>query len=257
MDRWLGRFKQSRGGQGVRNPIFDLPDIGWQGFLNLIFKQTCALCRQVADEPLCPDCQARIKQHRRPLPRKPVEVLAWGTYQAELREAIAALKYRNNPQVAQLLGGWLGAAWRASPMVKSRPIVIPIPMNPEKRRDRGFDQAELLARSFSHYARLPYCARGLVRVKSTQPLYNLGPRERQQTLKDAFALGPAFRRRPPQRPVLLIDDIFTTGATAKTATTLLRQHNIQVQGMVVLAVTPRKTSKTASKTVQTKAQPRP
>ncbi|MEM8641194.1 MAG: ComF family protein [Cyanobacteria bacterium P01_G01_bin.54] len=233
IQHWSGR---GRGG-------WEWPALGWQGFLDLVFKHRCALCHQAADQPLCPTCQAQVRQHQRPLPRKPVEVLAWGTYRAELRAAIAALKYRNNPQVATLLGHWLGAAWQATPMVKSRPIVVPIPMNPDKRRERGFDQAELLARSLSHYARLPYCAQGLERIKQTQPLYNLGPKARQQTLRDAFALGPAFRRRHPQRPVLLVDDIFTTGTTARTATALLRQHGITVQGMVVLAVTPRKKKK--------------
>ncbi|NEO84209.1 MAG: ComF family protein [Spirulina sp. SIO3F2] len=218
----------------------------WQGFLNLVFKYSCALCRQSADEPLCPTCQTKVQQQRRLLPKKSVEVLAWGNYGKDLRSAIAALKYRNNPQVAELFGHWLGDAWLKNKKNKVRPLVVPIPMNPSKRRDRGFDQAELLARSFSHYTHLPYCAQGLERIKQTEALYNLDPRQRQHTMQDAFALGPAFRRRRPQRPILLVDDIFTTGSTARAATKMLRKHGISVQGMVVLAVTPRKTHKAST-----------
>lgn len=237
---------------------------GWQGLLNLVFKHQCALCHEVADLPLCPSCQQKIQQHRRPQPAQLGRVLAWGTYRDELRTAIAALKYHNRPQLAELFGHWLGATWQAVPHQKnlpnqrSRPLVVPIPMNAEKRRERGFDQAELLARSFSHYAHLPYCARGLERVKQTEPLFNLNPSQRQQAIAGAFSLGKGLQRRGLQRrkskrPILLVDDIFTTGTTAKAAAQVLRHHEFSVQGIVVLAAVAHKRKQTRQ---SKKTQPR-
>lgn len=225
---------------------------GWQGLLNLVFKHQCALCYQVADDPLCPSCQQKIQQLRRQPPSQPGRVLAWGTYRDELRAAIVALKYHNHPQLAELFGHWLGAAWQALPSHgsskrRSRPLVVPIPMNADKRKERGFDQAELLARSFSHYAHLPYCARGLERVKQTEPLFNLNPSQRQKAIAGAFGIGKGLANRKTKRPILLVDDIFTTGTTAKAAAQVLRHHGLHVQSIVVLAATARKRQRTRRK----------
>jgi ComF family protein len=166
-------------------------------------------------------------------------VVAWRSYQGALKQAIAALKYNGNLRLAMPLGHALGQHWQASPIsTRYPPIVVPIPLHPEKLQARGFNQAELLAIPFCQQTGLKYVPQGLIRQRATIPQFTLGLAEREQNLAGAFALGSAFCRSFPKRPVLLLDDIYTTGTTVRTAAAELRRHRISVCGVVALARTP-------------------
>jgi predicted amidophosphoribosyltransferase len=107
-------------------------------------------------------------------------------------------------------------------------------MHATKQKQRGFNQAELIARSFCQYTGLPLQSHGLIRLRQTEAQFGLSSAEREQNLINAFALNPRWRdRRPPT--VLLIDDIYTTGATARAAAAALRQHQVIVDGLVAVA----------------------
>jgi len=166
---------------------------------------------------------------------------AWGQYGGSLKRAIAALKYNAQPALAQPLGHWLGQAWLATPQSLHNAQVMPIPMHPAKQKERGFNQAELLAEAFCQVTRLPLERRGLVRVRATAAQFGLSELARSENLKGAIQLHPALlqRKRPPHsmRPVILLDDIYTTGATVRAAAQALQQQGIPVWGVVAIAKT--------------------
>ncbi len=152
-----------------------------------------------------------------------------------LKRAIAALKYQHQPQIARPLGQWLGACWIQARPVNSSPVVVPIPLHAQKQQERGYNQAILLAESFCAVTGLPLRSRGLQRIRQTQAQYELSATAREQNLAQAFTIGPDFQKRPPTRPVLLLDDIYTTGATGRSAAITLLQEGIQVEGLVAVA----------------------
>jgi ComF family protein len=164
----------------------------------------------------------------------------WGEYGGALKRAISALKYDGNPQLAKPLGGWLAEAWLSFPeLAIDNLTVVPIPLHQEKLKERGFNQAELLAESFCELTGLPLQRHGLQRVKNTQALFALTPQQRQAEMKNALSLGKDFRRRLPRDRVLLVDDIYTSGTTVKSAIKILEHSGISVYGTVALA-TPNK-----------------
>jgi len=111
-------------------------------------------------------------------------------------------------------------------------------MHARKRQQRGFDQAELLARSFCRQSGLPLQAAGLRRAKATAPQFGLRRSERVRNLQGAFALGARWHRRPPPGPILLIDDIYTTGTTARAAAECLQAAGIRPCGIAAVAIAP-------------------
>jgi len=210
-------------------------------FLNLVVKSNCPLCDRPADQAFCSGCQRQVQQcqlvqplqHEPPLP----PILAYGYYRGALKQTIAALKYNHNPHLAKPLGLWMAQTWLASQACQMAiaPIVIPVPMHPDKQKQRGFNQAELLAESFCAFARLPLERHGLARSRETIAQFQLSPAVREQNLAEAFRLGDRWLKEPPARPILLLDDIYTTGATARSTIQTLRRHGIRVSGLVVLA----------------------
>ena len=216
---------------------------------NLFLEANCPLCERSTAKALCLDCQRQANRCRLEQPAQTwqgdLPLFAWGDYRGTLKQAIAALKYKNKPQIARLLGRWLGEAWLTHPPCwKSQaaskhrpgsPWVVPIPLHANKQRQRGYNQAALLAESFCEVTGLPLARKGLVRMRQTEAQFSLTVVERQRNLIEAFQIGEQFRRRPPTTPVLLLDDIYTTGATARSATTTLRRQGISVLGMGAIA----------------------
>jgi ComF family protein len=212
--------------------------------INVFLALPCPLCNGTSPGGICPSCRKRLQQERLLTPLQGLEtalpVLAWGAYQGSLRQALGLLKYQHKPALAQLLGSYLGQCWQHQQhqlMLPSAgpPIVVPIPLHADKLSQRGFNQAALLATWFCRQTRLPLAAQGLVRVRATQAQHGLGARARQHNLSGAFALGPDFHLRRPAGPVLLMDDIYTTGATALAAAHTLKRYGISVMGVGTIA----------------------
>jgi len=216
----------------------------WRSLLDLLFKSECSLCRRDSAGPICDRCGLRLDrlQHdsRERLWRLSPPVFVWGQYRDELKQAIVAMKYANRPQVGGYLGECLGHAWMASPQRLASIAVVPLPMHAKKRRDRGFDQAEEIARGFCRITSAPLVERGLERARSTQALFSLSPEERQRELERAFRIGADRDRLATlDRPILLVDDIFTTGATARAGAAALRTARLRVGGVAAIATTSR------------------
>ena len=223
----------------------------WTGlvksFLNLFLKSNCSLCQRPAAGEFCPYCHKQLQRCQLTEPGRfwhsEQRVFVWGEYGGALKRAIAALKYDGNPQLAKPLGGWLAEAWLSFPeLAIDNLTVVPIPLHQEKLKQRGFNQAELLAESFCELTGLPLQRHGLERVKNTQALFALTPRQRQAEMKNALSLGKDFRRRRPRDRVLLVDDIYTSGTTVKSAIKILKLSGISVYGTVALA-TPNKSDR--------------
>ena len=209
-----------------------------QGLLNLFLERYCPLCHRSTPKEFCHDCTKQLQkcqlENRGKLDEQ-LPIFVWGNYHGTLKRAIAALKYENQPQIARPLGNWLAEAWLNSPYATSQVIVVPIPLHVNRQQQRGYNQATLIAKSFCSFTGLKLHQFGLIRQKDTTAQFNLSSLQREQNLNMAFTLGADFSRQRPFKSVLLLDDIYTTGATARLATQVLQQAGITVSGMVAIA----------------------
>ncbi len=161
----------------------------------------------------CADCRVR------PLPL--VAVRSAGVFDGSLRTAIHRLKYRGRRSAARSLGDLMVAparelrtGWPApDPRAPTRTIVVPVPLHPRRERERGYNQAALLAAPVAQALGWPLDARALRRVKDTTPLVGLREVERVAAVADAFAAT----RNLDRAHVLLVDDVATTCSTLAAA----------------------------------------
>lgn len=203
---------------------------------NLFLQQTCPLCDRSAPQDFCQACWHQMQTgfyHHPAVPTAAaLPLLSLGGYQGHLKQALTALKYDGNRHLARPLGYALGSRWQAYPLkTRQPPLVVPIPLHTKKLRERGFNQAELLADAFCQQTGLTLIRQGLVRQRETEPQFGLGVKARQHNLVGAFRLGSAFQGDRPNRPVLLFDDIYTTGTTVRSAASVLRHYGISVCGV--------------------------
>lgn len=208
-------------------------------FLNLFLHNTCGLCDRATAGALCSACQSQVLADRgqKRLTETRGRVFAWGSYDGSVKRAIAQLKYGKQAQIGDWLGLQLAEAWIAHGLSAAYPrlIAVPIPLAPDRRKQRGYNQAEHIARAFCQRVGYPLQPQGLLRVRETQAQYQLSGRDRVQNLTQAFALSPRWQRSLPQDSIVLVDDIYTTGATIQAATEVLRRSGIRVWGCAAVA----------------------
>jgi ComF family protein len=207
----------------------------WQPLLDFFLKPNCPLCDRPTPTTLCTYCDHQLQSEQLPDPLQNTIpfILASGNYSGTLKRAITQCKYHNHPQLGYYLGELLGKTWLAQLPDRGLTIAIPIPLHPEKQRQRGFNQAELIAQGFCHQTGIKI-NRSLLRVKSTVAQFQLNPLDRHQNLSSAFALKPGHQLQG--RSIILIDDIYTTGATISAASQPLQKASVNVVGIAVSAI---------------------
>lgn len=236
-------------------PLLHQPIRAWRRLTSAVtdfwFESPCVLCQRSTDRVLCSACQRQVQCCQLSRSRQYAQLddglslFSWGHYGGSLRQLIACLKYDNQPQLGTLLGQWLGQTWlRAGILQKTQPqfglprtpVVMPIPLHPDKLQLRGYNQAHLVANQFCHVTKLQYVQHGLGRVRATQPQFSLSAEARSQNVANAFQVSPILARYR-RHPIWLLDDIYTTGATARSAAQTLQQQGFIVQGVIAVAKT--------------------
>ena len=167
----------------------------------------------------CPVCR-RVE---RPFER----AVAYGSYDGPLRELIHLLKYNGVRPAAKVLGRMLADACCSleSSFEQGQVLAIPVPLFRGKRRQRGFNQAELILREAirisSTKARFEPATDILVRSRETHSQIGLTSHQRRENMRGAFKVARA--EEVTGREVLLVDDVYTTGTTVSECAKVMRR----------------------------------
>jgi ComF family protein len=178
---------------------------------------------------LCGACQEELPHYGK--------AVAYGAYDAELRELIHLLKYDQVHPAASVLGGMLASAITKLKL-SDEILVVPVPLHSSKRRQRGFNQAELIARSAlkaMHDKRFQLVANVLQRVRPTISQIGLTRPQRQENIRGAFQV--AHLSRVSGRELLLVDDVMTTGTTAAECARVLQRAGAKKVWVAMVART--------------------
>jgi competence protein ComFC len=155
---------------------------------------------------------------------------ACGFYEGALRASVLELK--RQPHVALRLARLMFAAQQRAP-INSADLIIPVPLHSEREHERGFNQASLLARELVRLSRLPLDEYSVVRrIHTDRHRAGMDARARRDSVVNAFAI-----RHPKLvvgRRVLLVDDVFTTGATVSACAVVLK--NAGAEEVFVLTI---------------------
>ena len=207
--------------------------------LDMAFSRSCEGCGLPMDaEPgvLCWDCQAGLKFVQPPYCercgdpiagmvtdvfecawcRKTAPAFAWARsavrYDGVAKECLWRLKYGAGFWVVETLADWLVALWRTCPPdVRCADLVVPVPLYPRRRRERGYNQSALLAERLARRMGVPFAGRALRRLCPTPSQTRLTAAQRVHNVRGVFAVPRASRAKGAR--IVLVDDVMTTGAT--------------------------------------------
>jgi ComF family protein len=227
--------------------------------LDLVFPARCAVCEATLGaarrDPLCGACWQAIERIAPPLcaacglpfpglVRHGIEqrcgacvaappafdwARAAGVYAGGLREAVQRLKFGRTPALARPLAALMLEQWGAS--LGDVDALLPVPLGRARQRERGFNQAALLAERVARGAGTRMHAHWLVRARETQPQTDLDVIARRANVRGAFAASSAVAGLH----VALVDDVLTTGATTSECARVLRAAGARRVGVLTVA----------------------
>jgi ComF family protein len=229
--------------------------------LNLIFPPVCPICKTLINGKgenliICPDCRQAIRPVHPPYcphcglpypagtgedhPCAPCLKEKWyfaihrscALYEGALKEAIHRFKYEGVFTLVRVFGDLLQPAFQILSRDYPADVMVPVPLHIRRLRERGFNQALLIVKELSKRTGIPYAERALKKIKDTPVQITLKRRERRKNLSRAFAVGDEEAIRG--KVVVLVDDVYTTGATVNECSrVLLRAGAAQVAVLTV------------------------
>ena len=209
-------------------------------FLDALFPRRCPVCGRIPGEGrlVCPSCLNELSFVSSPVCKKCGKEIISETmeycldctrhrrsfeygvalmnYNPAASRSMAAIKYKNKREYLDFYAE--EAVNRCGKCLRFMEVdfLVPVPVHPARRRKRGFNQAELLAKKLGERLELPVRTDVLQRKKKTEPQKSLSPSERLKNLEQAFEAAPVCAKT-----ILLVDDIYTTGSTVEACTRAL------------------------------------
>ena len=218
--------------------------------LDLVFPAFCSICEGTLGagrrDPLCGRCWGAITRLAAPWchvcgassptavtfdgPHRVEHGREGAVYEGALREALHAFKFSGKRALARPLGD-LAIEQCVASLLEGIEAVIAVPLARERERERGFNQAALLAQRIAKRLGVPTRPRWLARVRATRPQSDLPAAERRVNVRGAFRASRAVAGRH----VLVVDDVLTTGATLGECARALRDGGARCVGVLTVA----------------------
>ncbi|NBG88309.1 ComF family protein [Isachenkonia alkalipeptolytica] len=154
-------------------------------------------------------------------------------YEKPIKGAIYAFKYSDKTYLARIFAMMMAEKLQQlTANDRDFDLILSVPLHKKRLRRRGYNQADLLAKYLSQELQIPYDSKALSRVKNTQTMNQLSKSQRSQNVEDAFFIE---KSRIQANHILLIDDIYTTGATAKSIAAVIKKQGSARITMISIA----------------------
>lgn len=209
-------------------------------FSHLFFPDSCVVCGEKllpSEDGACLKCLYKLpRTHNFKQPDNPAEVLMAGRFpferiasfcayskQGAIASLIHQLKYNQRKEIGVLLGKMYGKDLIGSEFIDNISLIIPVPLHPKKQKQRGYNQAEMIAKGLSEVLGIPVSTGNLVRAVYNPTQTKRTKTQRWENVKDIFdVLHPEALKN---KHVLLVDDVITTGSTIEACGIALQKCN--------------------------------
>ncbi len=207
-----------------------------RNILNIVFPKTCLACRaELFSAPayLCKECAKELVFcHDQLADETYQQTIFLYEYTHAVREIIHGLKYFEKKKAARQL---VKNAVKRYAHLPANTLIIPIPLHPVRLRTRGFNQAAIIAKTLAKETNLPLATNILKRLRHTQIQTHLNRAERLENVKNAFFVAAKHADKLADKHIVLVDDVYTTGATCFWAAAAFGNFAISDISIITLA----------------------
>lgn len=208
--------------------------------LNLIYPPICGICGKLDTNFLCNSCQKQLKSEAKFKIEKKTnknyyfqEHLYIFEYQGMIRKIILNYKFNDKAYLYKTIVNFLLKDKKFFAFLKSYDTIMPVPISKKRKKERGYNQSELIAREIARNIGIAYNKHSLIKKKNIIEQSKLNKEQRQENIKGVYELYN--NKKLKDKKILLVDDIYTTGSTVNECSKILNQVQPKKIGILTLA----------------------
>ena len=208
--------------------------------LDFIFPPSCGICGKIAENYLCENCKQNLINSKMFLNKVKLyqdkyinEHFYVFSYEGIIREKILQYKFKEYSYLSNTFCEFFINNKKLYGFLKKYDIITPVPISNLRKRERGYNQSDLIARKVAEFANIAYYPKILIKIKNNKPQSTLNKEHRLENVKNVYKIQNLEKIK--EKNILLFDDIYTTGATANECARLLKQAGAQNVGILTLA----------------------
>ena len=210
--------------------------------LDLIYPQVCGICGKINKNSLCNKCKIKLEKEYKfqtdnyedYASKHFIEHNYFFKYENLIRSQILALKFQEKPYIYRTIAYFLKNMQKSFENLKKYDIIVVVPISNQRKRERGYNQSELIAREISRIIKIPIARNVLYKIKHTVPQSSLNKKQREENAKGVYEISNITQIY--NKKILLIDDIYTTGNTVNECANILRKKGIDKENIGVLTI---------------------
>jgi ComF family protein len=212
---------------------------GEKMLINLIYPKVCGMCGEISKNDICNKCKVKIKKWQQNkkhiyLTKNFDTHMYIFDYQDIIRQRILQYKFKENTYIYRSFVKIILNDKKICGFLKNYDIIIPVPISKQRKRARGYNQSELIAKEISKKIdNLAFRSDILFKTKNIVPQSSLDKEKRGQNIKGAYCVKNA--KFVQNKKILLLDDIFTTGSTVNECSRVLKLEGTKEIGVLTLA----------------------
>lgn len=222
---------------------------GWENFESLIFPPMCGICGKLNENYLCRRCYKRLEKDidfkienyvtESGFRRKHFdEHIYFFKYQGLIREQIIDFKFNDEAYKYRAISNFILKKFilndsKIYQTFNEYDLIIPVPVSKKRFKERGYNQAELIARPIARFLEKPIETKCLYKSKNITAQSTLNKEQREENIKNVYTLKN--KKILSNKKVLLVDDIYTTGSTANECCRVLAEANTSKIGVMTIA----------------------
>ncbi len=210
--------------------------------LDMIFPQVCGICGKINKNSLCNKCKVKLKKefkfkkdsYEKSISKNFTEHYYFFKYQKLIRNQILSLKFKEKPYIYKTISYFLENKKKHFEKLKKYDIIVTVPISRQRKKKRGYNQSELIAKPISQILKIKIEKKVLKKVKNTTPQSKLNKQQREENAKNAYKAVKIERVK--NKKILIIDDIYTTGNTVNECARTLIEKGIDKKNIGVLTL---------------------
>jgi len=206
--------------------------------LDFLFPPVCSVCGKLDKNWLCLNCKKRVERLEKStvinIENKAYEKLLYiFKYDSLIRKLILKYKFSNQAYLNNFFSNVILGNSKNCELLKKYDLIIPVPMHKKKMQKRGYNQTELITQKLSKFLEIPTRNDILIKVVNTTTQSKLSGKARKSNIQHAFLVENDWN--VDNRNIILLDDIYTTGATSEECARILKDSGAKEILVVALA----------------------
>ena len=217
----------------------------FEKLLEYIFLPSCGICKTIGQGYLCRKCGNDIEKYKIDLIEnaniydnkkiKNVKIQKFYIFKYEeiIRNKIIEYKFNDKPYLYRMFSKIIIEDKKSCEFLNSYDIIIPVPVHKTRKKSRGYNQSELIAKELAKRLNLKFYSDVLIKINNNKVQSKLNKKERMKNVKNVYKI--INKQRINNKNIIILDDIYTTGATINECIKELIKADVNKIGVLILA----------------------